>query len=225
MKRFLLMLGFALLPLCIQAQEAAPKIRVDLQGGLATRVGKVDNSLSDDLQKYVKGLKRGTQYGADAIYFLSNGYGFGIKYSKFNSSNSAYGSFTYDDGTSETGWLSDRIGITFIGPFMTYSTAVLGTSHVLMLNAGIGYLGYRDDSAAASQTTVFSGSTMGSYLGFAYDYRIGKHLAFGAEVSAISGSLSSLKQTQDGVVSDVDMGDSTEGLLHLGIEIGIRYYL
>ena len=108
---------------------------------------------------------------------------------------------------------------------MTYSTAVLGTSHVLMLNAGIGYLGYRDDSAAASQTTVFSGSTMGSYLGFAYDYRIGKHLALGAEVSAVSGTLTSMKQTQNGVITDVDLGDSAEGLMHIGVTVGLRYYL
>ena len=66
---------------------------------------------------------------------------------------------------------------------------------------------------------------MGSYIGFAYDYRIGKNIALGAEVSAISGSLKSIKQTQDGTVSDVDMGDSVEGLTHFSISIGIRYYL
>lgn len=226
MKRFLLILCLALLPLCVLAQEAAPKIRVAIQGGLSTRIGKVDNSLSGDLYNYVKDLKRGTQYGADALYFLSNtAYGFGIKYSKFNASNSVYGTFTYEDGTSETGWLSDRIGISFIGPYVSYTTAILGKPHVLMLNAGIGYLGYRDDSTAASQSYVLSGATMGSFLSFAYDYRIGKHLALGAEVSAVSGTLTSMKQTQNGVITDVDLGDSAEGLMHIGVTVGLRYYL
>lgn len=225
MNKYLILLCFLFPPLCAHAQEVAPKIRVAIQGGLATRIGKVDDSLSGDLYNYIKGLKRGTQLGADAIYLPSNGYGIGIKYNKFNSSNSIYGTFTYEDGTSETGWLSDRIGITFVGPYMTYSTAILGKPHVLMLNAGIGYLGYKDITTTASQSAVLSGSTMGSYIGFAYDYRIGKNIALGAEVSAISGNLKSIKQTQDGTVSDVDMGDSVEGLTHVSISIGIRYYL
>lgn len=208
----------------IVPERSIPRFRLSVQGGMGIRTAKVDDSIQGDTRDYVKKLKTGKIIGADLAYFLSQGYGFGIKYSNFLSSNKIYGQITFDDGTKESGYLSDNIGVTFIGPFMTLATAVTGSSNVLMLNAGLGYLGFKDDGYAASRHTVTTGASAGVYLGFCYDYRISNTLAIGAELSAISGSLTKIGVNKDGVFSSESL-ENPESLNHVSASIGIRIYL
>lgn len=235
MKRLILaFLSFAL-PLGLSAQtiitsdylaetSSGPRIRAAVQGGLVYRFGKIDESLNQDTRDFYKKMKKGRDYGADLTFYLNGGYGFGAKYSKASAYNSIYGTVTYNDGTQETGTISDNIDLTFIGVYASASTARLGSKHIFFLNYGVGYLGYYEKSLMLDEA-IMTGSTLATYSGLGYDYLLSDHLAIGAEITLLTGTLRAFTQTSDGQTQTYVLNsDEALNVSHISADIGIRLY-
>ncbi|MBR5925366.1 MAG: hypothetical protein IKZ60_07860 [Bacteroidales bacterium] len=203
---------------------SGPRIRIAAQGGWFYRFGKVDESLNQDTRNFYNKMKKGREYGADATFYLNSGYGIGVKYSKGSASNSIYGTVTYNDGTQETGTISDNIDLTFIGVYASASTARLGSKHIFFLNYGVGYLGYYEKSLMLDEA-IMTGSTLATYGGLGYDYLLSDHLAIGAEITLLTGTLRAFTQTSDGQTQTYALNsDEALNVSHISADIGIRLY-
>lgn len=207
------------------ATFSTPKVRVALQGGLGYIIGAVDKTMGQDMIEYQKKLKKGLNDGVDISYFYSAGNSIGLKYSHVRSSVSAYGTFSFDDGTTQSGELSDNISLLFIGPYLGMSTLGNGSKHIFSLNAGAGYVGYKDDACVITPYTV-SGWTLGYYIGLQYDFMITKTIALGAEAALFTGTITDLNKTENGTTSKLQLEKGqAQGASHLDLTLGLRFYL
>ena len=202
-----------------------PKVRFAVQGGYTYRLGKVDESLGQDLVEYQKKGKHGLNKAAEVTIFLSKGYSLGLKYSNANTYVSAQGTFSFEDGTTKTGTLSDDIDITFIGPYWGASTVRDGRKSVFAFNAGLGYVGFKDDACAVNPYS-YSGWTLGYYLALQYDYMITKTLSIGVEATAVTGTIDRFNYTENGKTATVKLDkDSLQGVGHVNASVGVRLFL
>lgn len=203
----------------------SPKFRVAIQGGFAYTFGSIDKSMGEDLVNYYKKLKLGGNEGAEITYYIMTGSSVGIKYNRLRSSVSAYGTITFDDGTTKSGTVSDNVSILFVGPYYGVTNAGGESRHVYAVNVGIGYVGYRDNACVVDPFQL-TGWTLGYYLGLQYDFMITKKLAVGAELAMYTGNVSKLYRTENGVKSQVEMeSGQAQAASHIDASIGIRFYL
>ncbi|MDR1161049.1 MAG: hypothetical protein LBK45_01795 [Tannerellaceae bacterium] len=194
-----------------------PRIRLAVTGGWSDRIGHLPENVSPLINDYLQELKSGFHYEAGLSYYFSEHLGAGFKYNEYVSSNS-------DDGSMGYGKLSDRIRINYIGP--VFSTRFLNRTkkNCLLMDVGIGYLGYHDKALFASEKLTLTGSTAGFYWSIGYDIGISRNLALGFQVSLISGLMSEYKSS-NGIYTNVIKldKDSRESLTHIDLSIGLRF--
>lgn len=204
----------------------APKWRLAVQGGYGYRIARVQESGNEVVDAHLKKLKWGFTYGADVTYHWSDGFGIGLKYNDMHSDSKDAVMVTYEDSGSESGMYNDVIDIRFIGAVVSSRYVSASGKGIFFLDYGAGYLGYVDNGRILSQEGVIKGGTLGACIDIGYDYRLMNNLYLGATLSSVSGTLSGYTETISGKTEKVTLGkDEKEGLLHVDLSIGIRYYL
>jgi hypothetical protein len=194
-----------------------PRFRFAVSGGLSYRIGRLSENVSPSESDYLQELKSGFHYEAGLSYYFNEYLGAGFKYNEHLSSNSNDGSIGY-------GKVSDRIRINFIGP--VFSTRLFNQTkkNCLLMDFGIGYLGYHDKGVFASEKITLKGSTAGFYWNIGYDVGISKNLALGFQLSLISGLLSEYKKS-NGIYTEVIKFEKNEyeNLSRIDLSIGLRF--
>ncbi|MBO9732708.1 MAG: autotransporter domain-containing protein [Chitinophaga sp.] len=222
MKKLLLVVCSAALMQGVSAQtKDFPAFRISVNGGYSYRLGKIGSQFNGEARDYLKKLKSGFNIGADATYYFQEKMGVGLKYSRFHASNS--GVFPIPGGNVST---SDNISINFIGAIFGTRLYNKAKTNAFYANVGLGYLGFRNNSAVAINKMILKGGTAGTSLDLGYDFRITRYLSAGAQASLITGTLSSIKIEQSNGTSSVDLkDDEKENLTHLNLSAGIRFTL
>lgn len=171
--------------------EDQSKFRIGVHGGWSYRTAPISKDASADLRTYLKGLKSGYNYGANAVFFFNNAIGAGIEYSGFRVQNESTVS-AIDTTTFKVvnGVIKDDITVTFIGPSIS-SRYILGANDNIHIvgTASIGYLSYKDDAMFFDSYTVKAG-TVGALVKFSFDFAIAQSVFLGAEIGYLGGSLS-----------------------------------
>lgn len=194
-----------------------PRFRLAVNGGLSYRLSKIPSGLSRDLEEYIRGLKSGYSFGADATYYWSKGGGIGVKYDVFRSKNE----FEYLAGQGVE--FSDDITIRYIGPY--YSSRILGANKVnnFFSNVGLGYVGYKDDAYIGTDVTL-TGGTVGLLVDIGYDIGLSKSLAMGFQISFIGGTLTQYKISDGFNTETVELDEEEyEGLARINLSVGLRF--
>jgi hypothetical protein len=202
-----------------------PVFRLGLNGSWSYRLASIHPDTPSDFKQYTRELKSGFSYGADAIYYWSDRSGIGVKYSKFFSSNSI-GSIYVDDpyGNRQYGKLSDDLAITFIGPVYSVRSLVTKNNNYLVLNAGLGYVGYKNDFVLISPGLT-KGSTLGLCYEFNYDIMLSESTALGLHIAYYSGLITKRTLTYNGQTEVQTLSkDNYEGLARLEVGIGLRFW-
>jgi hypothetical protein len=206
--------------------EAYPHMRFAINGGWSYRMAKISDNIPSEFEKYMKDLKSGYHYGCDLSFYFSEQLGFGFKYNHYQSKNELENvTFTFQDGSTRSGLMSDDISINFIGPF--FSTRLLDASkkNSFLLNLGIGYMGYTDNAVLVSDLTI-EGNTVGICWDMGYDIAISKNLSLGFQVSYLMGTLTQYEVTQGMDVETVKLEkDNYESLSRLDVSMGLRISL
>ncbi len=199
------------------------EVRVGVQGGWSYRTAAVSKDLSPLLQDYMKGLKSGYNYGADATFFFNRSFGIGITYSGSRSSNL----LTVTDTISKrTGNLVDNIVVNFIAPsFMAREIFGRNDNFQFWVSASIGYLSYKDDALVLDPVYI-TGSTVGLGTSLGFDIGLTKSVFIGAQLNSIMGSLSKLTvKTALGTETVTLEGDKRESLSRIDVSGGLRINL
>ncbi|MDR1153926.1 MAG: hypothetical protein LBL04_04385 [Bacteroidales bacterium] len=209
----------------IPKNRTYPCFRFAVSGGWSYRTGRLSKNIPSDLRNYSQRLKSGFSYEAGLSYYFSEYLGAGVKYSEFLSSNSIDNvTVTYLDGSTGHGSINDRIRINFIGP--VFSTRLFNSTkkNCLLLDFGIGYLGYRNKMVSTSGKYTLKGGTAGIYWNIGYDIGISRNLALVFQLSLTSGALSEYKISNGTRTEVVTLEkDSYENLSRIDLSVGLRF--
>lgn len=226
MKQLLLvLLAIVLLQNAYAQKTDLPSFRLTVNGGYSLRLGKVSSQYTGESNDYMKKLKSGFNIGADAIYYFREKMGVGLKYSRFQASNSAVIPVMTGSGEMRTN-VSDKIGINFFAA--TFATRIFNAAgtNAFYANVALGYLGFRDNGQVYLNKMVLTGGSLGIGWDVGYDFRITRLLSAGAQVSLITGQMTSfVKEDASSRVTVTLPEGQRENLSHLNISGGLRLNL
>ena len=238
MKKVLFIFGMLLMSFQLFSQTQADSLivpseevkfdrwRFSVQEGGAYRTARLDPSLNGDMKDYAKKLKRGLVYEADLTFFFSRAYGIGVQYSNMSSFARQYVTASFDDGSTQTGYLTDKLNIIYAGPFFAVRESTPDGRHRIYGNYGLGMLSYHD-AAELIEPFTMTGSTIGYRVELGYDFRLTGKFYIGALLSLTSGVL------YDVTVSDATgsretvklSSDDAENLSRIALSVGFRWNL
>jgi hypothetical protein len=202
-----------------------PKIRLALQGGWSYRTAGVSKDVQPILRDYLKGLKSGYNYGANATFFFSRAFGVGIEYNSFHCKNQLDGLIIIDTVTKKkrTGSLEDNITINFFGASITGREVFGRTDNFNAWGSfSLGYISYKDDGVTIDPIYI-TGWTVGVGTSLGLDVALSKEISIGAQVSYLRGVLLSATYTYPAGTSTIDFEDGKgEDISRIDVSGGLR---
>jgi len=146
-----------------------PIIRIGAQIGYGCRLGASNNITW--FPEAVSKLRNNLNFGADFTFYLDKHIGLGMKYNGIYAQAKEPVPNVIVDGD---GFFapSEKIGIHYMGIFFAGRYFTVSRKHCLFINAGGGYLRYRNSTVV----------TIGGYSGSIKDISTGGHVAFSADV-------------------------------------------
>lgn len=170
--------------------KSTERFRLAAHGGFSYMLAGVAEDVPSDFKNYVRQMKSGYHFGADATYFISESYGIGLKYSLFKSKNSLDNIYIIDqNGHTRYGKMSDDLSITFFGPSLINRSSNHDKSRSFIAGFAIGYMGYLDKKVVVDPYTL-TGATIGLSFEGGYDIKLKGNSGIGFQISYISGVLS-----------------------------------
>jgi hypothetical protein len=203
-----------------------PKYRFTIMGGMSYWAFAIYSSQSTIEQNYLKKMQIGYTYGLEGSYYCSKHWGFGVKYSGFNSS-SKLTNMLHVGTAKDTSYvtLSDKIAMHFIGSFVSGRMFSRNKRHSVYDNLGLGYLYYQDDINSPSYSKLHGG-TYSLLEEIGCDMVLNKHFTFTCSLSAILGTLRSYTLVDGSSTSKTKLGQSDYSTLnHYDATIGVSYSL
>lgn len=198
--------------------------RLAVNGGLGYRLGKISSDVPSEFKQYVKDLKSGYSYGVDMSYYFNEKFGAGFKYSVFSSNNEMDDIYVkYSNGTIKSGKMSDDISLSFIGPCFMTRYYRNDSQNYLLMNIGLGYLGYTNKAVLITDYTI-KGNTVGLCAELGYDLALSENIAIGFLFSYVAGVMTEY-ELSDGITSNnIELDkENYESLNHLNLSVGLRF--
>jgi hypothetical protein len=202
------------------------KFRVAVNVGYSYQTAKVAESVPSDFKDYINELKSGYHLGVDATYFFSETLGFGLKYSRFLTSNSINNIYVTDEeGFTRTGKMSDDLTISFFGP--TFSSRLLNhdKTNAFLMSVAIGYLSYSNDKVIIDNFKMTS-NTMGLSIDMGYDIGLSENLSLGVQISYLMATLTQFELDDGHTKQTIELEEGEyEGLNRIDLSVGLRFNL
>lgn len=205
-------------------QPDFPKIRAALNVGWSYRTAKMATDIPHGLKSYMDDLRSGYHFGLDASWFFSEMFGGGLKFTTYRTTSTLENvSVTQSNGQTAYGKMSDDMTINFIGPVFNSRLLSDSKKNSLLMNIGVGYIGYKDNAVLLSAYQLKS-STLGVCWEVGYDLGISKHLALGIQLSYLMGTLTRVKMYQAGSVTTIKFDEKDyEDLSRIDFSVGLRF--
>ena len=202
-------------------------LRVAVQGGAGYRLGQQEMTGEQLVDDHNKRLRTGLFYGVDGTLFLSDDFGFGLKYSDFHAKSQDDNIYirSADGRTVRRGTYLDVLDIRFFGVMLASRYLSSSGRWSLIADYGLGYMVFSDEGKVVDPASL-KGNTFGAAMDFGADLRLTNTLSLGATVGLVGGRLSSYNKTENGYTQHIVMDeDEREGLYHVSASIGLRFYL
>ncbi|WP_205501381.1 hypothetical protein [Rufibacter psychrotolerans] len=202
-----------------------PRLRLGVSGGWSYRLASVNDGVPADFKEYIEGLKKGYNISADAAYYFSEQMGAGLRYSTYRASNEINDvSAVSSGGTIIHGKMSDKISVTFVGPYFSSRMLSANKLNGFFANLGLGYLGYTDEVVQVNDRFTIKGSTVGLSGDLGYDVRIAKKLSLGFQLSMVTGTLREYEVSSGTSTRTVKLDqENYENLSRIDLSVGLRF--
>ena len=164
--------------------------------GYSYRTAKITNSIPLEYREYIKDLKSGTNFSGDICYYFSKEYGFGIKYSRYTSSNFMNNAPLYNMETGEllgNGYTEDNISISFIGPGFYGRDRIISDKILVTSHSSLGLINYDNDARVDNFGMIIKSSTIGFEGAIGLDYFLYANFTIGVNISYLQGKLSQIE--------------------------------
>ena len=212
----------------IQTGEVVPEnmvgFRFGLQGGYSRRIGKTPEGLNQAQKSYIEEMRNGFFISGDLTYFFNEKSGVGVTGDMFSSTSSTITTLVFDDGTSETARMKEKVRLLFIGPYYAMRFFNWNKTNYGLMKVGLGYLGYNNDIEVIFPMTAKS-ATASALLEFGYDFKISETMALGVVFSYYTGVLMELEmQYPDGTSEVIELDKSSyENVGRINLGVGLRF--
>jgi len=203
--------------------ENYPPFRAAIYGGWSYRVAKLADNINSYSEQYIQDLRPGYHYGLDLSCYLSESLGFGFQYTEFRSKNASDDAIIIlPNGSKQKVQVRDDITINFIGPLFCTRLFNANKKNSLLLNFGMGYMGYTDEAFFINDFTI-KGGTVGLCLDIGYDIGLSETFALGFKLSFLNGILDQFDLSYGMVSETVILEEGYyEGLSRIDLSIGLR---
>lgn len=202
--------------------EELSKWRISASVGASYQAGTIPDGLGAVERDQAKALQWGLTYDADVTCYFFGTFGLGVKYNSFRTSHQQNIVATLNSGETQSGLLSDKINIWFVGPMLSSRDFTKGRSCWIM-NAGLGYMGYHDDAVLIDSFTL-NGGTLGVMAEGGYELALTKTLKLHALFSVYAGTLRSVTITEGGLPRPYNLDkDKQISLTHLDLKLGLSF--
>ncbi len=200
-------------------------LRLAFNIGYGYQTAKISESVTSDLEDYVKELRSGYQLGADIAYYFSNNFGIGARYNFFRTSNSMNNIAVEDiDGNIIYGKMSDDVRITFVGPVLS-ARYLTNIKDAFLMNITVGYLGYVNDAVLINRYKI-TGNTVGFAFDIGYDFAVAERVNIGFQLSYLVGKLSEFIIDDGSNSQTIQLeDDNQESINRLDFSVGIRFLI
>jgi hypothetical protein len=209
----------------IPPDDFFPRFRIAVSGGWSYRTASLASDTPHEFKSYLKKLKSGFHYDLGLSYYFSEQYGVGFKYNEFHTSNKVGNVYVeYEDGKTEYGDMSHNDRIRFMGPLFGMRFLNLPRKNTLVMELGLGYMGYQSKGNIVNNIATVKGNTVGTYLSIGYDIGLSKNFALGFQVSMLTGTLTQVT-IFDGKTTEKQKLDKNqqENLSRIDLSIGLRF--
>jgi len=188
-----------------------PNWRLAFNVGWSYRTPRIVDGLDPIIRDHIEKLKSGLNINLDASYFFTEMFGVGFKYDLYKASNSIQS-------------LEGDITLNFLGPAFAMRSFDRATkTNSWFMNCAIGYMGYTEHLKVPGQSVMLKGSTAGFVMDIGYDIAFSKNWSAGIQLSILSGILTEMNRTSNGVTEKVKLEkDQFEGLHRFNISVGLR---
>ena len=204
-----------------QAVETiSPRFRVGAQIGYGCRVGPICRYMATQFGNIPK-HRSNVSFGTDISYYLKNDIGFGIRYNGIYTSTSE----NYKFPLIGIGKVSKKIGIHHFGAFFGARYFLKQNRYCIFANAGVGYVGFRDNTSVFNESAKITGSSAAFYGEIGFDFLNTKYVAIGLQVSLCAGALGTgTFSIGDRTITEKLDNSLRESLTHIDISLGFRLY-
>jgi len=208
----------------IEKPRYLPKVILSLDGGYGWRTATISPDLDYEQKQFLKNLTSGFVWDASASFIFKKGYGVKLTYLQYLASHSIN---AYNNETYQTGTLSTKHNISYVGPAFVTSAALGKYKNWISVGyVGLGYMMYYDSTTFRNDFETYTGATVGFQLGWSIDYKIYPELAIGINAELLSGILTSWEVNSNGNKYNESLpANSGEGLGQFRIMAGLRYYI
>lgn len=216
------------LPVDIARRSSSyPKFRVNLSGGYSHLIARISDNVPPFLRDYMKNLKSGYHFGADASFFISESIGFGLKYSMFKTRNEI-GNVIFRDlatNTNKIGTIKDDITQHYFGP--AFCTRFYSTSKnvAFLMSISMGYIDYTNNATQLENFTM-TGNSLGMVFDFGADFMLAKNLALGVGLGCTLGTISSFRVSDGTTTITIKLdAENSENISRIDLGIGLKWYM
>jgi len=165
------------------------KFSLALNGGAGYRIAHIRDGVSDIVKEYLNGLRLGYQYGGEMTFYFAHKFGAGLKINSYHASNSINNiTLLFPQFGYQTGTLSEKISVLFVGPSFNILLQDKSNRGGLMASLALGYVDFTD-KAKMNYSFELKGNTVGVFLDIGYESTLGPKSTMGFHVSAFSATL------------------------------------
>jgi hypothetical protein len=135
------------------------KWRFSIDLAFAYRTGRTISTGDQMLDDFVEGMRYGIAYGADIHYIVSEGFGYGLRFSGHSYSNTGPG-------------IKDVLNNFYIAPSFIWCHSTKNGKGVWVLGASIGYISYNEKASYGREHISLSKGDIGSTVDAGYDMKL-----------------------------------------------------
>lgn len=201
------------------------KISINIDGGWSYMTAKVSDKVPSELHNYVEELKSGYHFGGDVDFFPFKYFGFGLKYSRFRTSNQLNNVSFVDSTTGQIykGKLRDDITVQYFGPSFCARIPIVNNKVNFNSDFSFGYLSYKNN-AIMYNNYMLKGKTLGLLWNFGIDYKFESSFSIGLTCAYTFGRLSQYEYSDARQTQTIKPEkEDYEGLSRIDISVGLKW--
>ncbi|MFK5857567.1 MAG: hypothetical protein QM503_15670 [Bacteroidota bacterium] len=164
-------------------------------------------SLPNENDEYLNKLRKGFSFDANLRLFITKGFGVGIRYNYFHTSNSMENT------------LSENINIMFVGGTIFHNLPIMGDKGIFNVDLSIGFLRKTDDFEINNKQYSLTGSAPGVYVSAGLEYFVMKNITVGFSLGLLGGSLekTNVNSTYDLIMDKPDSLNRFDGMVKIKV--------
>ncbi len=204
------------------------RFSLDVSGGWSYMTAPVSDLVPPELEEHIEKLKNnGFNLRTNFMYYFSEFFGLGMKYSYFRTANTTNNVPAIDVTTNQMTFISirDEINVHYIAPSAVFRYISASKKSHLSVGLSIGYLNYLNNALLGVAPLSFRSGNVGLTYDLTGDIMLNENIALGLGASLFIGILNYYDVSNGITTTRVELNDEErENISRLDLSLILRYY-